>query len=148
MVEKSKILLVEDEDNLAIGLVFNLEEEGYEVTRARDGREAMKFYAAESYDLAILDIMLPYLDGFELTQKIRLKSSQIPIIILSAKVGTNDRIKSLMLGANEYMIKPFHIQELLKKVRSMLACKDWYQKTTSEAPCYSLNNNKISFNNL
>lgn len=131
MLEKSKILLVEDEDNLAMGLIFNLEEEGYEVNRAKDGREAIKLFTSKSYDLVILDVMLPYLNGFELTQKIRLKSSQLPIIILSASVGINDRIKGLKLGADDYMFKPFHIQELLEKVAHMLKGKNWYEKTGS-----------------
>ena len=131
MIEKSKILLVEDEDHLAFGLVFNLEEEGYEVTRAKDGREAMTLFETKSYDLVILDVMLPYLNGFELTQRIRLKSFQTPIIILSAKVGTGDRVKGLKLGADDFMAKPFHIQKLLEKVERMLKDKGWYEKTGS-----------------
>jgi two-component system, OmpR family, alkaline phosphatase synthesis response regulator PhoP len=131
MIEKSKILLVEDEDHLAFGLVFNLEEEGYEVTWAKDGRKAMTLFETKSYDLVILDVMLPYLNGFELTQRIRLKSFQTPIIILSAKVGTGDRVKGLKLGADDYMAKPFHIQKLLEKVERMLKDKGWYEKTGS-----------------
>jgi two-component system, OmpR family, alkaline phosphatase synthesis response regulator PhoP len=147
-VAKSKILLVEDEDNLAIGLVFNLEEEGYAVMRAKDGREAMKIFEANHFDLAILDVMLPYYDGFELTQKMRLISSQIPIIILSAKIGAKNRIKGLKLGADDYMVKPFHIQELLERIKGMLKRKQWYEKESLNQSVYVLNNNEINFDNL
>ena len=91
----------------------------------------MTLFETKSYDLVILDVMLPYLNGFELTQRIRLKSFQTPIIILSAKVGTGDRVKGLKLGADDFMAKPFHIQKLLEKVERMLKDKGWYEKTGS-----------------
>ena len=147
-MEKNRILLVEDEDNLAIGLIFNLEEEGYAVMRAKDGKEAMNIFEANHFDLVILDVMLPYYDGFELTQKMRLISSQIPIMILSAKIGAKNRIKGLKLGADDYMVKPFHIQELLERIKGMLKRQHWYEQETLEKSVYILNNKEINFDNL
>ncbi|HFE62955.1 MAG TPA: response regulator transcription factor, partial [Caldithrix sp.] len=104
----SKILLVEDEETLAVGLEYNLSEEGYRVSWAKDGREAMELIERQTFDLIILDIMLPYYDGFEIAQKIREKSAQLPILILTARKGAEDRVKGLLLGADDYLTKPFH----------------------------------------
>ena len=83
MSKKTNILLVEDEESLAIGLEFNLIEEGYEVTHARDGKEALEFYAGRNFDLIILDIMLPYVNGFEVAKKVRETNPQLPILMLT-----------------------------------------------------------------
>jgi DNA-binding response OmpR family regulator len=95
MQENSKILLVEDEESLAIGLDYNLSAEGYQVTWVADGREALKKFETEEYDLVILDIMLPYVDGFEVAEKIRSKDPQLPVLMLTARTGIKDRVKGL-----------------------------------------------------
>ena len=84
-LEKSEILLVEDEENLAHGLEYNLTEEGYNVTRAKDGREAIKFFDENEYDLIVLDIMLPYFNGFEIAKHVREKQPQMPIPVCLMK---------------------------------------------------------------
>ena len=143
-----KILLVEDEETLAVGLEFNLTEEGYTVTWARDGRIALELFNAQEYDLIILDIMLPYVNGFEVAKKVREKSPQMPILILTARSGVEDRIKGLEIGADDYLAKPFHLQELLLRIKGMLKRKMWYKEAAHVQPVYSFGDNKINFENL
>ena len=144
----SKILLVEDEENLALGLEYNLTEEGYIVSVAKDGREAIKLFDGSEFDLIILDIMLPYYDGFEIAKHIREKSPQMPILMLTARIKIEDRVKGLEIGADDYLTKPFHLQELLLRIKGMLRRKSWYQSVLSENPVYKFGNNEINFENL
>lgn len=144
----SKILLVEDEENLALGLEYNLTEEGYIVSVAKDGREAIKLFDGSEFDLIILDIMLPYYDGFEIAEHIREKSPQMPILMLTARIKIEDRVKGLEIGADDYLTKPFHLQELLLRIKGMLRRKSWYQSVLSENPVYKFGNNEINFENL
>jgi len=145
---ENKILLVEDEETLAVGLEFNLTEEGYSVVWAKDGKIALDLFYAQEFDLIILDIMLPYVNGFEVAKKVREKSPQMPILILSARSGVEDRVKGLELGADDYLAKPFHLQELLLRIKGMLKRKMWYKNAASIQPAYSFGNNKINFENL
>lgn len=151
MIEESKtstILLVEDEENLALGLEYNLTAEGYKVKWAKDGREALKFFEENQFDLIILDIMLPYFNGFEIAQKVRETHPQMPILILTARTQVEDRVKGLELGADDYLTKPFHLKELLLRIKGMLKRKNWYQKVVIENPLYRFGNNEINFENL
>ncbi len=144
----SKILLVEDEESLAAGLEYNLTEEGYLVKWAKDGRDAVKFLDGEKFDLIVLDIMLPYVNGFEIAEKIRSTDPQMPILMLTARTESKDRVKGLEVGADDYMTKPFHLQELLLRVEGMLKRKSWYKSTTEKKPVYKFGNNEINFENL
>ena len=144
----SKILLVEDEESLAIGLEYNLIHEGYRVERAPDGRKAIDLIGAHVYDLVILDIMLPYLDGFEVAKIIREKFPQMPILMLTARTGIKDRVKGLEIGADDYLTKPFHLQELLIRIKGMLKRKQWYKTVTATQPIFNFGNNVINFENL
>ncbi|MGA7719576.1 MAG: response regulator transcription factor [Ignavibacteriaceae bacterium] len=148
MTGENKILLVEDEETLAVGLEFNLTEEGYTVTWAKDGKVALEIFNSQEFDLIILDIMLPYINGFEVAKRVRKKSPQMPILILSARSGVEDRVKGLELGADDYLPKPFHLQELLLRIKGMLKRKMWYKDATSVQPVYSFGDNKINFENL
>ena len=147
-LEKSEILLVEDEENLAHGLEYNLTEEGYNVTRAKDGREAIKFFDENEYDLIVLDIMLPYFNGFEIAKHVREKQPQMPILMLTARTQIEDRVKGLELGADDYLTKPFHLKELLLRIKGMLKRKKWYQKVVIDNPLYKFANIEINFENL
>jgi DNA-binding response OmpR family regulator len=147
-LEKSEILLVEDEENLAHGLEYNLTEEGYNVTRAKDGREAIKFFDENEYDLIVLDIMLPYFNGFEIAKHVREKQPQMPILMLTARTQVEDRVKGLEIGADDYLTKPFHLKELLLRIKGMLKRKKWYQKVVSDNPVYRFGNNEINFENF
>jgi len=145
---KKRILLVEDEESLAVGLEYNLTEEGYLVDWAKDGREALKLFEANQYSLIILDIMLPYSDGFEIAAKVRETDPQMPILMLTARTSAGDKVKGLEAGADDYMTKPFHLKELLLRVKGMLRRKEWYKDIISTAPVYSFGNNEINFENL
>ena len=148
IIEKHRILLVEDEENLAIGLKYNLNEEGYNVELAKDGREALKLFETKKADLIILDIMIPYIDGFEIARRVRKKDPQMPILMLTARTTREDKVKGLELGADDYITKPFHLEELLLRVKGMLKRKTWYKKVTSGEPLVSFGKNKINFENL
>jgi len=144
----SRILLVEDEESLAVGLEYNLSDEGYAVMLAVDGRKALEIYTVHPCDLVILDIMLPYMDGFQVAAKMRETDPQIPILMLTARTGLVDRLKGLEIGADDYMTKPFHLDELLLRVKGMLRRKQWYQKTSEANPVFRFGPNSINFQNL
>lgn len=144
----NRILLVEDEESLAIGLEYNLTEEGYIVNWAKNGREAIDFFEKEKFDLIILDIMLPYVNGFEVAERVRKSDPQIPILMLTAKTESGDKVKGLEKGADDYMTKPFHLQELLLRVKGMLKRKSWYTTSTQMQPVYEFGNNEINFKTL
>lgn len=148
MNKKEKILLVEDEESLAVGLQYNLEEEGCEVKHARDGREALEFYERENYDLIILDVMLPFINGFEVAEEVRKKNPQLPILMLTARTRNEDKIHGLELGADDYMTKPFHLDELLLRVKGMLKRKKWYAASVEKEPVYKFGDNEINFETL
>jgi len=144
----SQILLIEDEESLAVGLEYNLKEEGYVVTLAEDGKQAIEKFNSGSFDLVILDIMLPYLNGFEVAEKMRERDPQIPILILTARSSLKDRLKGLEIGADDYMTKPFHLDEMLLRVKGMLRRKKWYQTKTDKNPIVRFGNYTINFANL
>lgn len=148
MSEQAKILLVEDEESLAISLEFNLQEEGYAVTWVKDGRRALEQIDDANFDLIILDIMLPYVDGFTVAARIREQDSRIPVLFLTARTTTKDRIKGLKAGADDYLTKPFHLEELLLRVQGMLKRKAWYKDENKELPVYHFGNNEVNFKNL
>lgn len=115
-----RILLVEDDDILANGLSLSLKDWGFEVTLAISGNFANSALATQAYDLVILDLGLPDLDGRDILRKLRGKKSPIPVLILTARIGLNDRISGLDLGADDYMTKPFELRELEARVKALL----------------------------
>lgn len=121
-----QILVVEDERHLAAGLKLNLELEGYRVDIAGTAREAgEQILAAQGYDALVLDVMLPDLDGFQLCRRLRDAGNYMPIIMLTARSAAEDRVRGLEAGADDYMVKPFELEELLARVRSMLRRRRW-----------------------
>ena len=148
LLKQSKILLVEDEENLALGLEYNLIEEGYKVTLARDGKQAIKQFDENEFDLIVLDIMLPYFNGFEIAKHVREKHPQMPILMLTARTQVEDKVKGLEIGADDYLTKPFHLQELLLRIKGMLKRKGWYQQVVANNPIYKFGKNEINFENL
>ncbi len=127
---ETRILLVEDEVNLARPLQFNLEQEGYEVRSTPNGREALEWLSREHFDLIILDVMIEEMDGFEVARRVRRKDQRLPILMLTARSTDQDRVLGLELGADDYMVKPFHLKELLLRVRRMLERTNWYSQST------------------
>ncbi len=144
----SKILLVEDEKSMAIGLEYNLTEEGFEVEWAPDGKIAIECITLKSYNLIILDIMLPYIDGFEIARRVRKRDPQMPILMLTARTDAKDRIHGLEIGADDYLTKPFHLEELLLRVQGMLKRKQWYQSAADSMPVFYFGDNEVNFTAL
>lgn len=114
------ILIVEDEQHLAAGISENLAADGFRTTVARDGKVALDRARRGSYDLIILDVMLPGLDGFSICEQLRAEGNRVPILFLTAKGNIIDRIRGLELGGDDYLAKPFHLKELLLRVRAIL----------------------------
>jgi len=146
--EGSRILLVEDEESLAVGLEYNLLEEGFFVIIAPDGRQALEYINSKKFDLVILDIMIPYMDGFQVAKIIRDNDPQMPILMLTARTAAEDRIRGLEIGADDYLTKPFHLRELLLRIQGMLKRKKWYQSVTADSPQYQFGENEVDFENL
>jgi two-component system alkaline phosphatase synthesis response regulator PhoP len=117
---KISILLVEDEENLQEALKLNLELEGYEITISSNGKEALSMITREYFDLMILDVMLPELDGISVCENVRISHPDLPILILSAKNSSADRVLGLKKGADDYLTKPFNLEELLLRVAKLL----------------------------
>ena len=116
----TRILLVEDEQSLAETIKLNLELEGCKIVTAGDGRKALKAFKNERFDLIILDVMLPELDGFTVCEAIRLEDTEIPILMLTAKSTSSDRVNGLKKGADDYLTKPFNLEELLLRIQNLL----------------------------
>jgi DNA-binding response OmpR family regulator len=115
-----KILLAEDDLNLGILLMDYLETENFEVKLCKDGAKALKAFQQQSYDLCLLDVMMPQLDGFSLAKEIRKKNAQIPIVFITAKSLKADKLKGYNLGADDYITKPFDEEELLWKIKALI----------------------------
>ncbi|MFI5135404.1 MAG: response regulator transcription factor [Chitinophagales bacterium] len=113
---KAKILLAEDDANLSFVLKDNLERKGYEVSLCKDGVEGIEQFAKENYDLCLFDIMMPKMDGITMAEKIRVSNHHVPIIFVSAKSLLDDKLAAFKIGGDDYLIKPFSMDELLFKV--------------------------------
>jgi len=142
---KLSILLVEDEENLHEALKLNLEMEGYEVTSCFDGNEALKAVQNEYFDLIIMDIMLPGIDGISITENIRLQQNDVPILILSARNTGADRVLGLKKGADDYLTKPFNLEELLLRVEKLIDKNKKMQVKETVGDVYEFSGNKINF---
>jgi DNA-binding response OmpR family regulator len=117
---KAKILIAEDDANIRLGLVATLESEGYAVTAAGDGAQALKLYPQNKYDLVILDVMMPKASGYDVCRELREGGSRTPVVFLTAKGEEIDKVVGLKLGADDYVTKPFGVQELLARVEAVL----------------------------
>ncbi|WP_207497043.1 response regulator transcription factor [Aridibaculum aurantiacum] len=142
---RANILLVEDEENLHEALKLNLELEGYEITSAYDGNEALKAVKDEYFDLMILDVMLPHVDGISVAETIRLSNTELPILILSAKNTSADRVLGLKKGADDYMAKPFNLEELLLRVEKLIKKNKQLQEKETIGDTYRFGNNEVDF---
>ena len=146
MVNKTTILLVEDEENLHEALKLNLEMEGYEVTSAYDGKQAIEAVNKEFFNLIILDVMLPEVDGITVAENIRVHNNEVPILMLSAKNTSADKILGLKKGADDYLTKPFNLEELLIRVQKLIHKSNRLQQKQTIGNSYSFGNNTIDFN--
>jgi two-component system, OmpR family, alkaline phosphatase synthesis response regulator PhoP len=142
----ASILVVEDEENLQDALKLNLELEGYEISTASDGAEALKKVDEEYFDLIILDIMLPEIDGISVCETIRLKNIQVPILMLSARSSSADRVLGLKKGADDYLTKPFNLEELLLRIQKLIQKNKKLQDKSTVEDIYTFGSNTIDFN--
>lgn len=140
-----QILLVEDEDNLRDALKLNLELEDYEVTAVNNGKKAIEAFKKEYYDCIILDIMLPEMDGITVCETIRLQNDKIPILFLSAKNSGADRVLGLKKGGDDYLTKPFNLEELLLRVNKLIYKNKKLDHSISESDKVHIGNAIIDF---
>jgi DNA-binding response OmpR family regulator len=141
---KVGILLVEDEPSIARGLVYNLEEDGYRVTHAVTGEEALKQAVEETFSLVVLDLMLPGISGIEVCRRLRRQDPRLPILILTARGHEEDRVKGLAAGADDYMTKPFSLEEFLLRVKGMLRRSAWYRPNAVREGVYAFGGNEVA----
>ena len=143
-----KILLVEDDKTLNFIIRDNLEEADYDVKSSEDGLEAFDIFNKNQFDLCLLDVMLPKLDGFSLAKKIREKDQSIPILFLTAKAMTEDKINGFNIGGDDYITKPFSMEELLLRIRVFLKRSHTDEITTDELSNCKVGHFDFLFDNL
>lgn len=139
-----KVLLVEDEKELREVIGLNLEMEAFEVLLAEDGAKALELHEAKDPDLIILDVMLPVLNGFDVCRKIRSVDNRVPILFLTAKNTSLDRIEGLKIGGDDYLAKPFNLEELILRVKNLMRRAEGIQ-IQDELEYYIIGNRKIDF---
>ena len=144
---KPHILIVEDERHIGIGLKYNCEAEGYAATLVEDGPSALKFLHEDPsrIDLVILDLMLPGMSGYKVLETLRKADMQMPVMILSARTLAEDRTRGFDLGADQYLMKPFELPELLSRVRNLLQRRGTLRKPESQDDVYQFQGHTINF---
>jgi len=145
---QSTVLIVEDEESIRESLKLNLELEGYDVTTVADGLQALQQVKSAYFDLIILDIMLPEMDGISLCEAIRLKQNEVPILFLSAKNSPKDRIEGLRKGGDDYLSKPFDLEELLLRIAKLIAKNKKIQDPQQNLTYYKFASGSIDFTGL
>ena len=141
----AKVLVVDDEKTLVDTIRYNLEREGLSVFTAFDGEEAVIKARKEDPDLIILDVMLPELNGFDVCEQIRKENTKIPILFLTAKGSSSDKIQGLKLGADDYITKPFNLEELLLRVQILVKRGSPQIESDKSLESYSFGENKVNF---
>lgn len=127
--DSRKLLLVEDEKNLAFNLQLNLKAEGFEVICTDNGEDALRLFTEQGpFAVIILDVMIPEIDGFEVAQWVRKTDNRVGILMLTARASDDDRVRGLSLGADDYLTKPFHLGELILRVKRMAERTSFYDK--------------------
>lgn len=127
-----RILVVEDDLHLAEGMAENMRAEGYAADTAHDGAAGLSQALASDYDLLILDVMMPKMDGFALCRELRQKGKNTPVLFLTARGDPQDRVRGLEAGGDDYLTKPFHLDEFLLRVKAILRRWDWYKQSMAK----------------
>lgn len=140
----AKILVVDDEVNLALGITENLTAEGYATDHAADGISGLARAREENFDLILLDVMMPGLDGITLCETLRAEGNQVPILFLTARDEQDDRVQGLAAGGDDYLTKPFDLRELLLRIKAILRRGRWYA-SSSITPTLEFAGNEISW---
>lgn len=134
MSDKAKILYVEDDETLSFITKDNLERKGFEVIHTDNGLDAYHLFSNQSIDICLFDVMLPQMDGFDLAHKVRAVNQEIPILFITAKTLPEDRIKGLLLGADDYIVKPYTMEELVLRIKVFLKRKKIVAPEQAESP--------------
>jgi two-component system alkaline phosphatase synthesis response regulator PhoP len=142
---KKHILIVDDEEHLADALAHNLQFEGFATTTAYDGEEGLRLARTIQFDLVILDIMMPRLDGIEVCRRMRATGSTVPILFLTAKSADADRLLGLKVGADDYVAKPFLLEELILRIHGIFRRQDWYRAAPDEQEVFRFGKNEVNF---
>ena len=145
---RTRILLVEDETTLRETIKLNLELEGYVVRAAANATEAFQYFQEERFNLIILDVMMPGMSGLDLSERIRLENREIPILFLSAKGTAEDRVKGLKAGGNDYLAKPFNLEELLLRVGILVRTSLQGQEKKAEIHEFQFGSNFVNFQTM
>ena len=145
---QTSVLIVEDEESIRESLKLNLELEGYDVSTVADGIHALQKIKSAYFDLIVLDIMLPEMDGIALCEAIRLQQNEVPILFLSAKNSPKDRIEGLRKGGDDYLSKPFDLEELLLRIAKLIAKNKKIQEPQQNLSNYQFANGSIDFTGL
>ena len=140
-----KLIVVEDEAHLAEVIADNLELEGWTVEVVGDGKQALERIRADEPDLVLLDVMLPGMDGFTVCDTLRREGSHVPILFLTAKSGRDDRVRGLQLGGDDYLGKPFDLEELILRVRAILRRGEWYRAPSPAGDTLVLGDATVDF---
>ncbi|MFA6057779.1 MAG: response regulator transcription factor [Taibaiella sp.] len=142
---KASLLVVEDEESIREAIKLNMELEGYEVTTVDNGAAVLKAVKNEYFDLIILDIMLPEMDGITVCENIRMQNNEVPILFLSARNSGADRIEGLRKGGDDYMTKPFNLEELILRVEKLVVKNKKLKERNSAPDVYTFGKCKIDF---
>lgn len=140
-----RILLVEDEEPLRKTISLNLELEGYEVVTAATGSEGLEVFRSQRFDLAILDVMLPKVDGFTICKTVRLEGNHTPIMFLTAKNSGDERVEGLKIGGDDYLGKPFHLEELLLRIANLIGRKQNRDTSLNELDEFNFGKCSVNF---
>ncbi len=140
--------MVEDEQSLSDTIKLNLELEGYKVQAVGDGKKALRAFRQERFDLIVLDVMLPEMDGFTVCESIRLENQQVPILFLTAKHSSTDRINGLKIGGDDYLTKPFNLEELLLRVQILLKRSLASQEMKTNINAFDFDGFNINFSEM
>jgi two-component system alkaline phosphatase synthesis response regulator PhoP len=142
---KKHILIVDDEEHLADALAHNLQFEGFSTTVAFDGEEGLSLARTIQFDLVILDIMMPKLDGLEVCRRLRATGSRVPILFLTAKAADADRLLGLKVGADDYVAKPFLLEELILRIHGVFRRQEWYSTAPADQEIFRFGENEVNF---
>jgi two-component system alkaline phosphatase synthesis response regulator PhoP len=142
---KKHILIVDDEEHLADALAHNLQFEGFATTIANDGEEGLKLARTIQFDLVVLDIMMPKLDGLEVCRRLRATGSRVPILFLTARSTDADRLLGLKVGADDYLAKPFLLEELILRIHGIFRRQEWYRSSPDEREVFRFGDNEVNF---
>jgi two-component system, OmpR family, alkaline phosphatase synthesis response regulator PhoP len=139
------ILVVEDDTHLAFGITENIRAEGFTVHAVADGRAALSWLATQTCSLVILDVMLPFVDGLTVCRSMRERGDTTPVLFLTARGDPQDRVEGLEAGGDDYLAKPFHLKELLLRVRAIIRRRDWYRDAAGSGAVLSFGGNEVDF---